>query len=272
MSAAFILLLAIVLACPALAEAPPSGRITGKDCIECHDQETPEITSEWRAGPHAAAAVTGCISCHGDRHEDAAAKARRNETCISCHGGPKAPVVRSYLTSKHGVIATIEEDRWDFSAPLADGNYRAPTCSYCHFNDGGHGDDGSETARDTCLDCHSPRFTDTVLEAEDAAVAIGRLKTSEAAAAVDQVRRHLSPEQMAELDQMVEDMRAGPLRYLWHGLVHHSPDYQWWYGQAALDGALLRIKAKLSRILRRRALTGDGPGARGRSVPNPMIE
>jgi hypothetical protein len=187
-----------------------------------------------------------------DHHGDAGADARRNDACISCHGGPKASVVRSYLTSKHGVIAVIEADKWDFSKPLEGGNYRAPTCAYCHFHDGG--DDGGDDARDACGDCHSPRFVDTLHEADDDAIGIGRLKVQEAADAVDHARARLSREQGEELDRMVGVMRDGPLRYLWHGLVHHSPDYQWWYGQAALDGDLLRVKAKLSRFLRERAL------------------
>ena len=49
-------------------------------------------------------------------------------------------------------------------------------------------------------------------------------------------------------------MRAGPLAGLRLGTVHHAPDFQWWLGQAALDGALLRIKAALSRLERRQAI------------------
>lgn len=193
-----------------------------------------------------------------DHHGDAGADARRNDACISCHGGPKASVVRSYLTSKHGVITVIEADKWDFSKPLEGGNYRAPTCAYCHFHDGGDDDgDARDDARDACGDCHSPRFVDTLHDANDGAIGIGRLKVKEAADAVERERERLSPAQGAELDRMVGVMRDGPLRYLWHGLVHHSPDYQWWYGQAALDGDLLRIKAKLSRFLRERALSGS---------------
>ena len=96
--------------------------------------------------------------------------------------------------------------------------------------------------------------TGALEEADDAAIGIGRLKTKEAADAVESARTQLSPEQEAELDRMVKVMRDGSLRYLWHGLVHHSLDYQCWYGQAALGGDLLRIKAKLSRFLRERAL------------------
>jgi hypothetical protein len=33
---------------------------------------------------------------------------------------------------------------------------------------------------------------------------------------------------------------------------HQSPDYQWWHGQPALDGDLLRIKGVVAERERRR--------------------
>lgn len=245
---AAVFLFAFLTAVPALADELPPGPFSEKTCIQCHEKETPELVSGWRAGSH----VDGCISCHGEMHPGAAAKARRSQTCIVCHGGPKAALSRSYLTSKHGVIATIEQGRWDFSQSLADANYRAPTCAYCHFHGGAHGVEAGEKVRDSCLDCHSPRLVSTLLASGERGLDIGRLKVREAEEAVRGAR--LSADEAAELNRGIDDMRQGPLASLGHGVNHHSPDYQWWYGQAALDGALLRIKAKLTEILRRRAL------------------
>ncbi len=234
-----------MLAVPAArAQEAPKGAVDAVQCVDCHGRDNPELVAQWRAGPHAAPAV-GCIACHGDRHPGMAAKARPNGACIACHGGPKAVAVRTYLTSKHGVIATIEEGRWDFTQPLADANYRAPTCAYCHFHDGGHGGGaGEEAVADVCVDCHSSRFAETIAAAGERGMEIGRMKLREAATVA---------EAAAELERMVEDMRGGALRDLRLGTVHHSPDYQWWFGQAALDGDLLRIKAALSRLRRRRS-------------------
>jgi hypothetical protein len=36
------------------------------------------------------------------------------------------------------------------------------------------------------------------------------------------------------------------------GVGHQSPDYQWWHGQPALDGDLLRIKGLIAEHERRR--------------------
>ena len=65
-----------------------------------------------------------------------------------------------------------------------------------------------------------------------------------------------------ELRRRVETMRSQSGKGLRHGIVHYSPDYLWWYGQAALDGDLLRIKATVSRILRRQGLSGGNRRAR----------
>ncbi|MDP6345617.1 MAG: multiheme c-type cytochrome [Alphaproteobacteria bacterium] len=235
----------------------PAGRWSDLECMGCHQQATPELTAAWRAGAHGgAAAAVRCIACHGDRHPGSAVKARRAATCIGCHGGAGAPVARSYLTSKHGVIATIEGPRWDHARPLSDGNYRAPNCAYCHFHQAGHGTGGD--VADACLDCHSSRFTDVLSDAGRRGMAIGLAKVREAEAAIAARREgmDLSDAEEAELAALLRAMREGPLAGLRLGIVHQAPDFQWWLGQAALDGALLRIKASLSRLRRRKAL-GD---------------
>jgi hypothetical protein len=53
---------------------------------------------------------------------------------------------------------------------------------------------------------------------------------------VNKAKDNLTSEQGTQLDQMIKPVRTGPLRNLRHGHIHHSPGYQWWYGQAALDG------------------------------------
>ena len=240
---------------PAHAGDAPEGVFGEEECVACHEKETPDIAAAWRAGPHGAASPrAGCASCHGAKHDGSAATARRPEACIACHGGADAAVVRSYLTSKHGVIATIERGVMDFSRSLSEANYRSPVCAYCHFHSGGHGVRGD--TGDACLDCHSSRFAETLFESGRRGIDIGQAKMREAEEAVAAWRIGANPTtgEAAEFEAMLISMRDGPLTGLRLGTVHHSPDFQWWLGQAALDGALLRIKAALSRNLRRKAL------------------
>ncbi len=267
----------LIFAAPVSAEELPPGEFTNRSCVDCHEKETPDPVSQWRASAHAPAAAD-CVACHGDRHDGSAARARPNDACTDCHGGLDSSVVRSYVTSKHGVIATIEGNQWDWSRRLAEANYRTPTCAYCHLYDGRHdvgrviapwapwtplgkGDraafeEARENAEAPCLDCHSPRYVEVLFAAGDRGMDIGRRKMREAQALLDGLA---GSENAGELRRLVKDMESKSLKSLWHGTVHQSPDYQWWFGQAALDGDLVRIKAAVSRRQRKRTLSGGGP-------------
>ncbi|MBT3306999.1 MAG: hypothetical protein HN377_11015 [Alphaproteobacteria bacterium] len=264
----------LVFAAPVSADELLPGDFANQSCIDCHEKQTPQPVLQWRASAHAPT-VADCVACHGERHDGAAARSRRNDTCTGCHGGPESSVVRSYVTSKHGVIAAIEGDRWDWSRRLAEANYRAPTCAYCHLYDGRHdigraiapwnplynGDaaafeEARENAEEPCRDCHSPRYIETLFAAGDRGMGIGRRKMREAKALLDRLG---GPETEEELRRLLKNMESKSLKSLWHGTVHQSPDYQWWFGQAALDGDLLRIKAAVSRLQRKRTLSGGKP-------------
>lgn len=93
------------------------------------------------------AEVTACLQCHSvaskcdschTRHRFSAAEARRAESCITCHSGPPHPDDETYFASAHGQKYLAEGAGWDWSKPLAKGNYPAPTCAYCHMAGGKH--------------------------------------------------------------------------------------------------------------------------------------
>ncbi len=88
-------------------------------CLQCHS------------------VATKCDSCHS-RHKFSAAEARRPEACITCHSGPPHPDDETYFNSAHGQLYLKEGENWDWSKPLKKGNYPAPTCAYCHMNEGKH--------------------------------------------------------------------------------------------------------------------------------------
>ncbi|MBH0202401.1 MAG: hypothetical protein HP496_08930 [Nitrospira sp.] len=136
-------------------------------CGECHKQEYQEFESEkqygipdWKPGreSHAKAydanldvdvwaavdknITQGCDMCHNiqhkcdschTRHAFKASESRRPEACQTCHNGPDHPDIEYYRDSKHGSIYFIEGKDWDWSKPLKDANYIAPTCQSCHM-------------------------------------------------------------------------------------------------------------------------------------------
>ena len=90
-----------------------------QSCVQCHS------------------VATKCDSCHS-RHRFDPAEARRPEACITCHAGPPHPDDASFFASAHGRLYLEEGADWDWSKPLAKGNYMAPTCAYCHMDAGRH--------------------------------------------------------------------------------------------------------------------------------------
>ncbi len=213
----------------------------------------------------------GCVACHGGRHEKAASRARRDATCIDCHGANNAPEVHSYTTSKHGVLARLEEHDWQ--RPLSSANYRAPGCGYCHMHSGNHdigavirpwrpgqatGSDEREQVQDIlrgiCQDCHAPRYITNLFDNGERMLDIGRMKVREAALLMQQARARYQPEALEDAETHFLQMKQQHLKNLYLGIAHQSPDYQWWHGQPALDGDLVRIRGAIDKARRLKAL------------------
>ena len=85
----------------------------------------------------------GCIACH-TRHAFSLQEARKPEACFTCHMGPDHPNYEAYMSSKHGSIYAARGQSWDWGASLAEANWEAPTCAYCHMLR--VGDDGTRYA------------------------------------------------------------------------------------------------------------------------------
>lgn len=227
----------------------PEGPFTQSECLACHAERDPALLSQWREGPHAG---VDCLACHGEQHGRLAA-ARADAACSSCHDGV---VTHSYETSKHGVLITLERPDW--AEPLQRGNYRAPGCAYCHLHAKDHGDSmddarGPAVREWVCSGCHAPRFIADQFAAGSELQAIGRLKLEEAGAIA---ARHPQGDG-ALADQL--DRVQHHLRNLRLGAGHQSPDYQWWHGQPALDGDLIRLRDAVSAAQREAALAGGKP-------------
>jgi len=87
-----------------------------------------------------------------------------------------------------------------------------------------------------CAGCHAPRYVSRQLEAGERLVAVARLKAAEATAVA---ARH--PAGRGAVRELLESVQRH-LRNVRLGADHQSPDYQWWHGQPALDGDLIRLR------------------------------
>lgn len=206
---------------------------TYKNCGECHPKETAEhragglgshthaftvnvLEFSWHVGKPAEE-VAGCAECHAiaenrcdgchTRHVFSPAEARKPTACRFCHMGIDHDEWAMYNTSIHGCLYEAESATMDWSKPSKKGNYRVPTCAYCHMQDGNHNpqqfgtiysdmgmfevDRGApkhKAKRDAwikkCQDCHSPRFAADKLKAMDDGIRLSFTKWREAAAVI----------------------------------------------------------------------------------------
>ena len=221
----------------AVAEGP----FTQDECVECHAARDPALVAQWRTGPHASTA--DCVACHSERHGGLPA-ARADAACTGCHDGA---VAHSYATSKHGVLVRI--GRPDWMRPLQRGLHRAPGCAYCHLHDREHGDSmdaarGPAVREWVCSGCHAPRYVREQLDAGARLLEVAGLKVQEA----EQIAARHPMGGIASADLLASARRHA--RNVRLGAGHQSPDYQWWHGQPALDGDLIRLRDAVARASR----------------------
>lgn len=177
-------------------------------------------------------------------------------TCTDCHADSAK---KSWALSKHGVIVKLEAGRE---------RQRAPDCAGCHtveaaaptlphYRRKASREQARLAAWDGCRACHAPRYTTEHHAAAQRGLEVGQMKQREAAALLDAARKETTGAELAHIEALHAGL-LGNLRDLRLGLAHQSPDYQWWLGQAALDGSLLRIKGALGEARRARAITAAG--------------
>ncbi len=251
------------------AAEPPDGALSEEACRTCHAGRDEALVDAWRESAHGGTpAVAGCSACHGSDHAHVGVRARQDDACIDCHGGPKAPVVHSYATSKHGLILRLEQSEWDWRRPLRDAAYRSPGCAYCHLHDSEHdvgrsvrsdpmGPDRGGTVADhlrgVCQECHAPRYVTRLFDNGEKMLETGRMKVREARRLLEEAAHRYDASTLAEGRALLATMQRH-LRNVRLGVGHQSPDYQWWHGQPALDGDLLRLKGMLGALERERRL------------------
>lgn len=263
-SASFYFISAIVwmvgipgqLVLPAVAEEVVAvGPYTDVECVDCHTKRDPELIRQLSEGPHNTDSGVVCSSCHGDRHQQVNIRARKNGSCTSCHGGPAS---HSYATSKHGVIYQLNEDKQDWQQPLQRGNYRAPSCSYCHLHNTDHGDSMADSPNEQqrqgiCSGCHSPRYIRELMASGKRLLEIADLKVTEG----ENLMTTAIETQSISLSTLRSNLRKHRTNVLL-GIGHQSPDYQWWHGQPALDGDLIRIRDAIESLHTGKPLVMDG--------------
>ena len=123
-------------AVPHYAQMPR--KVMEMGCDPCHAQAGATADSLWSDSlmqyidTSSLTYRNGCIGCH-TRHAFSLEEARKPESCHTCHMGPDHPNYEAYTSSKHGSIYQARGDAWDWTTPMPEATYEAPTCAYCHM-------------------------------------------------------------------------------------------------------------------------------------------
>jgi hypothetical protein len=103
--------------------------------------------------------------------------------------------------------------------------------------------------RSVCQECHAPRYITNLLANGENMLEIARKKIREGVKLIDKASVTFSENELEPARQILTTMQQH-LTNVYLGAAHQSPDYQWWHGQPALDGDLLRIKGVISELHR----------------------
>jgi hypothetical protein len=101
---------------------------------------------------------------------------------------------------------------------------------------------GPEVRQWICAGCHSPRYVREQFANGKRQLDIADLKLAEGETLITSAIEP-KPDAFSELQKNLLHHRQNVLL----GVGHQSPDYQWWHGQPALDGDLIRIRDALIR-------------------------
>jgi len=101
---------------------------------------------------------------------------------------------------------------------------------------------GPEVRQWVCSGCHSPRYVREQFANGKRQLAIADLKLKEGEALISSAA-DAEHDVLSKLRKNLIHHRKNVLL----GVGHQSPDYQWWHGQPALDGDLIRIRDALTK-------------------------
>src|SRR5512146_3401650 len=106
-----VLLFIILFTLPCIASSipgPDNSQEAKPGCVDCHNQKTPRIVTDWKNSKHSGAGV-GCEVCHGSEHASAndvaKVKIPTPDTCAQCHDAQ----VAQFKKGKHALAWAAQQ-------------------------------------------------------------------------------------------------------------------------------------------------------------------
>ncbi|HSD64884.1 MAG TPA: multiheme c-type cytochrome [Ignavibacteriaceae bacterium] len=230
--------------------------------------------------PNADGSIGNCNKCHL-RHEFSIEQVRKPEICGQCHLGPDHPQMEIYEESAHGVMYETQGESWNWSQKtgrLTTADMPAPTCATCHMS--GFGTQGTthdvgerlskflfaavsgnrsnfvqgrDAMKSICINCHSPKFVDTLYTKADSVVAYVNIKVNEATGIIN----GLIKDGIITTEPFATQISFDAFD-LWHyygrtakfAAYMQGPDYVQWHGIYPLLNRLNKVKEDAERLRR----------------------
>ncbi|MFK5987119.1 MAG: hypothetical protein QM479_17050, partial [Pseudomonadota bacterium] len=101
-----------------------------------------------------------------------------------------------------------------------------------------------------CFNCHSLRYVRSLFENGERMLEIAQKKLNEAQQLINNTTQQYTIDDLSEIKKQYKLMQKH-YHNVSLGIAHQSPDYQWWHGQPAMDGDLLKIKSLISDLQRK---------------------
>lgn len=222
--------------------------------------------------PNSDGSIGNCNKCHL-RHEFSLEQVRKPEICGQCHLGPDHPQMEIYEESAHGVMYQTQGEKWNWSQKpgrLTTTDMPAPTCATCHMS--GFGSQGTthdvgerlskflfaavsgnrsnfvqgrDAMKSICINCHSPKFVDSLYTKADSVVSFVNGKVNEATGIIN----GLIKDGIITTEPFATQISFDAFD-LWHyygrtakfAAYMQGPDYVQWHGIYPLLQQLNKVK------------------------------
>jgi hydroxylamine dehydrogenase len=152
---------------------------SSKQCVECHDKQTPGIISHWENSTHAAKGV-GCVECHQAEKTDADAFAHHGWTvativtpkdCSKCHEKEASEFAHSHHAKAGNILASLD----NFLAETVEGsrvpfNPHSPTPGRPDITEV----NGMASAFTGCQQCHGSKVA--LMGTDGSSITVDNLK------------------------------------------------------------------------------------------------
>ena len=223
-------------------------------CINCHGGNTSPVVHSYSTSKHGAIMIM--TKKKVDWNKPLKSANYRVPGCAYCH----------MYNTQHNTKETIRKKDKTYNGKAITTNSFKTNPSKTNLSKTNPSKINSEDLRrktlSVCSNCHAQGYIRRLFQNGERMLMIAGKKINEAQILVDEVvnnqiehpkKQSLDNSISTHIEAIKKQFHKMQTHYknVYLGVAHQSPDYQWWHGQPALDGDLLKIKTLISDLQRK---------------------